>query len=105
MSDAAAVGGDSAAAAATSVNAAGVAVNKNKRYRKEKPWDNDTIDHWAIPKVTAEDPLDAPLEESSFATLFPKYREKYLREVWPLVTKSVTWADERRRVVGNSVRG
>jgi hypothetical protein len=40
-----------------------------------QPWDTPDIDHWAIPKVTQEDPLDAPLEESSFATLFPKVRE------------------------------
>ena len=25
-----------------------VPVNKNKRYRKEKPWDHDGIDHWKV---------------------------------------------------------
>lgn len=61
----------------------------NKRYRKDKPWDNENIDHWKIDPVTEEDGLSAPLEESSFATLFPKYREKYIREIWPIVTKAL----------------
>lgn len=67
--------------------------NHNK-YRRDKPWDNPSIDHWAITpwdEETNNDSLPGGrlLEESSFATLFPKYREKYLREVWPLVTKSL----------------
>lgn len=64
-------------------------VKKKRNYRKPKPWDNENIDHWHIKPVTKDDPLPAPLQESSFATLFPKYREAYIREVWPLVTRSL----------------
>ncbi|KDE05996.1 hypothetical protein MVLG_03679 [Microbotryum lychnidis-dioicae p1A1 Lamole] len=60
--------------------------SKKQQHRKDKPWDTDDIDHWAIQPFTKDDqglknqgPL---LEESSFATLFPKYRETYLREIW-----------------------
>ena len=61
---------------------------KNK-YRRDKPWDHDGIDHWAQEEFKEGD-MGAPLlEESSFATLFPKYREKYLRECWPLVTRAL----------------
>ncbi|KAG2345088.1 hypothetical protein BDR05DRAFT_881310 [Suillus weaverae] len=63
-------------------------VNKNKRHRKEKPWDTDDIDHWKIDPFQPDDNKGGVFtEESSFATLFPKYRENYLREVWSAVTK------------------
>ncbi len=65
-----------------------MAKNHNK-YRKDKPWDNDEIDHWKIEELKPEQVNGSFLEESSFATLFPKYREKYLREVWPLVTNAL----------------
>eukprot|EP00093_Oithona_nana_P004929 04929.XXX_170906_169829_1 [CDS] Oithona nana genome sequencing. len=48
-------------------------------------------DAWAmkIPEFSKDDNPHGMIEESTFATLFPKYREKYLREVWPLVQKSL----------------
>jgi len=68
------------------------AKNHNK-YRKDKPWDNDQINHWENQPWDEEDGDKLPggrlLEESCFATLFPKYRENYLRQVWPVVTKAL----------------
>lgn len=59
-------------------------------YKKDKPWDTDDIDKWKIDAFTAEDnPAGSFAEESSFMTLFPKYLEKYLKEVWPLITRAL----------------
>jgi len=64
-------------------------VNKNKKYRRDKPWDSEDIDHWKIEPFLPEDNKYPLLEESSFATLFPKYRENYLKQVWPLVIQAL----------------
>lgn len=72
----------------------------HRKYRRDKPWDHDGINHWTVEPWTGDDNKTPLIEESSFATLFPKYREKYLREVrctpcgWnvvkPLVCKSLS---------------
>lgn len=53
------------------------------------PVNYESIDKWKMPSVT-QDQIAGPFtEESSFATLFPKYREKYIREVFGLVQKAL----------------
>jgi len=42
---------------------------------------------WKPDEFKPEDNPTGVLEESKFLTLFPKYREKYLKEIWPLVEK------------------
>lgn len=53
-------------------------------------WDTDDIDKWKIEEFKPEDNVAGSFaEESSFATLFPKYREQYLKEAWPVVTRAL----------------
>lgn len=60
--------------------------------------DHDSLVHsWAVQPFKSEDNKAGPFtEESSFAILFPKYREQYLRESWGMVTKAL---DNQVRVV------
>ncbi|XP_044733509.1 KRR1 small subunit processome component homolog [Chrysoperla carnea] len=43
-----------------------------------------------VPEFKKEDNPHSLLEESSFATLFPRYREQYLKEHWSLVVKALS---------------
>ncbi|KAG0583465.1 hypothetical protein KC19_3G138200 [Ceratodon purpureus] len=59
------------------------------KHDKPKPWDTDDIQHWKLEKFDPTCNEGGMLEESSFATLFPAYREKYLRETWPVITQAL----------------
>lgn len=62
-----------------------VRVKHKGKHDKPKPWDDESIDHWKIEKFDSSWNESGMLEVSSFSTLFPQYREKYLQEVWPIV--------------------
>ena len=64
--------------------------NKKNKFSKPKPWDNNPdLDKWVVEKFEPDMNKNGMIEESSFSVLFPQYREKYLKEVWPLVKKSL----------------
>ncbi|KAK8052090.1 Ribosomal RNA assembly KRR1 [Apiospora rasikravindrae] len=59
-------------------------------YNVEKPWDTDDIDKWKIEEFKPEHNVAGHfVEESNFSVLFPKYREAYLRESWPMITRAL----------------
>ncbi|XP_060821610.1 KRR1 small subunit processome component homolog [Bombus pascuorum] len=64
----------------------------NYLEQEDGPKVTGTVDNaWSL-KIPSFKPQDNPhrlLEESSFGTLFPKYRERYLKEHWPLIQKSL----------------
>ncbi|XP_058272781.1 LOW QUALITY PROTEIN: KRR1 small subunit processome component homolog [Hemibagrus wyckioides] len=69
------------------------AVSEKKIKKNKTPDESDLLtvpDGWVEPAFRREDNPRGLLEESSFATLFPKYRESYLRECWPLVQKALS---------------
>ena len=74
-------GGDTATGNEPRSAAAAKKKKDHGKYRRDKPWDSESIDHWRVEPWKedgdGENPLPGGrlLEESSFACLFPKYRE------------------------------
>lgn len=67
-----------------------VNMKKKGKHDKPKPWDDDpNIDHWKIEKFEPSWNGGGMLDVSSFSTLFPQYREKYLQEAWPMVKSAL----------------
>lgn len=67
------------------------AKGKKRQKRSKEDEATEPEDKWQVAPWNDEDlPGGRMLEESAFATLFPAYREKYLREIWPSFTKQLS---------------
>ena len=64
---------------------------KKSQYRKPKwvPENYDQIDKWTFEKIKPENVKGPFMEESSFVVMFPRYREKYIKDCWAIVLKSL----------------
>merc|ERR1711904_690774 len=49
----------------------------------------NSIDHWKIDPLKPRDISNPLMECNTFAILFPRYREKYLKDVWPALRKAL----------------
>ncbi|KAF2663675.1 eukaryotic type KH-domain (KH-domain type I) [Microthyrium microscopicum] len=59
-------------------------------HNRDKPWDTEEIDKWKEdPFLPTDNTSGTFTEESTFQVLFPKYREVYLKESWPLITRAL----------------
>ncbi|PRQ40396.1 putative K domain, type 1 protein [Rosa chinensis] len=60
------------------------------KHDKPKPWDDDpNIDRWKIEKFDPSWNEGGMLDVTTFSTLFPRYREKYLQDAWPSVKSAL----------------
>ncbi|KAH9618569.1 hypothetical protein KSS87_014557 [Heliosperma pusillum] len=68
-------------------------VSKKQRHKgkhdKDKPWDDPSIDHWKVDKFDPSWNESGMLDVSSFSTMFPRHKEKYLQDVWPTVKSAL----------------
>ncbi|KAF1956302.1 hypothetical protein CC80DRAFT_516522 [Byssothecium circinans] len=59
-------------------------------HNADKPWDTDNVEKWKIEPFRPEDNVGGSFtEESRFSTLFPKYREAYLKGSWKFITQTL----------------